>query len=699
MTRQEAEKRIEKLRETIDQYRYEYHVLDRSSLSDSALDSLKHELYKLEQQFPDLITSDSPTQRVGGKPLEKFLKVTHDRPMFSMEDVFTRDEFEDWLERVKKFSKTQSLNHSMTFSLFLMPKLDGLAVSLVYENGQLKSAATRGDGKIGEDVTMNVRTIESVPLKVHSHFSTRGGSAFSGSGVRTDGTKVPGNIEVRGEVYISTDDFRKLNQEQEKRGEEKFANPRNAAAGSVRQLDPKITASRHLSFVAWDLVSDLGQKTQSEEWDLLRQIGFKPSPESIVTSSIDEVELHWKRLQKKRDKIGFWVDGMVVRINDNAIYQELGVVGKTPRGLVAWKFPAEEMTTIVKDIQWFVGRTGALTPVAVFDPTSLGGTTVQHASLHNMDEIERLDVRVGDTVVIYKAGDIIPKVKEVLKGLRVRGSEVMRAPTSCPICGSRVTRQEGEVAIVCTNRKCLAQNQEAILHAARAFGIDGLGPAIVATLMEQNLIQSAPDIFLLTPDDLKHLEGFGDVSANKLVVQIQSQKSLSLAKFILALGIPNVGEETARDLAEHFGSLDKIVRADEIMLTSIENIGTIVAQSIVEFFQDEQNQELVKAYLVNGIQIILPSIRRPSDGLKPYASSPFYTLSFVLTGTLETLSRDEAKEKIRELGGSVSESVSKKTGFVVVGNEPGSKADKARQLGVSVLSEQQFLAMLESKRH
>ncbi len=669
MTRLEAQKRVKILRETIDQYRYEYHVLDRSSLSDSALDSLKHELYKLEQEFPDLITSDSPTQRVGGTPLEKFSKVTHEHLMLSMEDVFTRDEFQDWVQKIKKLLPSDFELRISNF-LFLMPKLDGLAVSLVYENGVLKSAATRGDGKIGEDVTMNVRTIESVPLKLM-------GSLHS--------------IEVRGEIYIATEDFAQLNIDQEKRGEDTFANPRNAAAGSVRQLDSKITASRHLSFVAWDLLTDLGQKNQSEEWELLRQLGFKPSPESIVTSSIDEVERHWKRLQKQRDTIGFWVDGMVVRVNNNQLYQELGVVGKTPRGLVAWKFPAEEVTTIVKDIQWFVGRSGAITPVAVFAPTAVGGTTVQHASLHNMDEIKRLDVRVGDTVVIYKAGDIIPKVKEVVRGLRPEGLRPVGGPTECPICGSRVTRQEGEVAIVCTNRKCSAQNQEAILHAARAFDIDGLGPAIIATLMDEKLIQSAPDIFLLTPDDLKSLEGFGELSANKLVAQIQSKKSITLAKFILALGIRNVGEETARDLADHFGFLDKIADADVTTLTSIENIGEIVAKSIVEFFQDPHHQDTVVSYKQNGIQIVNP------PGLKPKASRPLNTTSFVLTGTLETLSRDEAKERIRELGGSVSDSVSKKTSYVVVGSDAGSKADKAKQLGVPVLSEEQFLAMIAKK--
>ncbi|NBS41108.1 NAD-dependent DNA ligase LigA, partial [bacterium] len=542
MTKADAKKRIETLRESINQYRYEYHVLDRQPISDSALDSLKHELFKLEQEHPDLVTDDSPTQRVGGKALAKFQKVTHTRPMLSMEDVFTPEEFGEWFDRVKKLA-------GESVGLWLMPKIDGLAVSLVYENGLLDSAATRGDGKIGEDVTVNARTIESIPLRIQSHFS----------GVRRDGTNVPGKIEVRGEVYIQTKDFQKLNQEQEINGEPTFANPRNAAAGSVRQLDPAITASRHLSFVAWDLVTDLGQKSHSEEWEILKELGFRATPDSIDAKSFEDVEKHWHAIQKKREKLGFWIDGMVVRVNDNATYDRLGVVGKTPRGLVAWKFPAEEVTTVVKDIQWFVGRTGALTPVAVVEPMFVGGTTVQHASLHNVEEIERLDVRVGDTVILYKAGDIIPKVKEVLTKLRPHGAKAAKAPTECPVCGSAVEKRDGEVAIYCTNKKCSAQNQEAVLHAARAFEIDGIGPSTIVSLMEAGIVQLPPDLFLVTVDDVKGLEGFGDVSANKLVDEIQAKKTIPLSRFLMGLGIRNVGEETARDLAESFGSIDRIM--------------------------------------------------------------------------------------------------------------------------------------------
>ncbi|MEI6511301.1 MAG: NAD-dependent DNA ligase LigA [Candidatus Uhrbacteria bacterium] len=667
MNKEDAKTRIEKLRAAIDEYRYEYHVLDQATISDAALDSLKHELYKLEQGFPDLITSDSPTQRVGGTPLDKFEKVTHEKPMLSMEDVFTLSEFGEWFDRIHK------LSDASTF--FLMPKIDGLAVSIIYVDGLLSSAATRGDGRVGENVTLNVRTIESVPLRLQE-------------AERVEGSKVR-RVEVRGEIYIATKDFKKLNDQQDANGETLFANPRNAAAGSVRQLDPKITASRHLSFVAWDLVTDLGQTTQAEEWEILRKLGFKPTPDSIVVTTVDEIQAHWKSLQKKRDGLGFWVDGMVVRVNDNATFDDLGVIGKTPRGLVAWKFPAEEVTSIVKDIQWFVGRTGAITPVAVLEPTQLGGTTVQHASLHNFDEIERLDVRVGDTVVLYKAGDIIPKVKGVVGGMRVEGSKAAEMPAACPVCGSSVERKEGEVAIVCSNRQCSAQNQEAVLHAARAFAIDGIGPATIATLMDAGIIQLPPDLFRLIPDDFNGLDGFGEVSANKLVDEIRARKEIPLAKFIVALGIRNVGEETARDLAKRFATIDALMASTLGDLTAVPQVGAIVAQSVVDFFAEQHHRDIIAPYVANGIQIVAPAVVDTSK-------LPLAGKSFVLTGGLETMSRDEAKEKIRALGGDLSESVSKKTAYVIVGSDPGSKFQKAQALGIPILSETEFIAMLES---
>jgi len=417
----------------------------------------------------------------------------------------------------------------------------------------------------------------------------------------------------------------------------------------------------------------------------LREMGFKAA-QAKLCRSVEEVEAFWRALQEKRDTMGFWIDGMVARVDDNALYASLGVVGKTPRALVAWKFPAEEATTVVKDIAWYVGRTGALTPVAVVNPTFVAGTTVQHASLHNLDEIERLDVRVGDTVILYKAGDIIPKVKGVLMELRPAGSQATKAPRKCPVCKTDVVRREGEVAIVCPNKRCPAQDRENALHAARAFDIEGLGPQTVSQMLEQGLVKSAADLFALKVDDLLKLEGFADVSSRKLVEAIKAKTRIPLDRFILALGIRNVGEETARDLASHFGSLEALMAASEEALTQVPNIGPVVATSVLEWFADSDNRDLVASYRKNGIVV--------GTGEKRAVSGAFAGRTVVITGTLSTLSRDQAKEAVRAAGGKAGESVSKKTDFVLVGENPGSKADDAKRLGISILSEADFLRML-----
>lgn len=660
MNKSEAKQRIDKLKVVIEEHRYTYHVLDKQTISDAALDSLKHELYTLEQKFPDLITPDSPTQRVGGKPLPKFEKVRHKTKMLSMEDVFTPEEFEAWHERVLKRAE-RSLEY------FCMPKLDGLAVSIVYKNGIFATAATRGDGEIGEDVTQNVKTIESIPLSLN-------------------GKKIPTRVEVRGEIYFPLKAFERLNKKLAQEGESVLANPRNAAAGSIRQLDPAITAKRPLAFVAWDLFGDFGQKTMEEEWKLMRNLGFRSIPESVVCHSLKEVKAHWDALQKKREKLDYWIDGMVVRVNNNAMYERLGAVGKTPRGLVAWKFPAEESTTIVKRIEWFVGRTGTLTPVAVVEPTWIGGTTVQHASLHNMDEIGRLDVREGDTVILYKAGDIIPKIKQILKDLRPQNAKSVRPPTTCPVCGSSVQRRAGEVAIYCTNKKCFSQDREQVLHAVRAFGIEGVGPQTIAALLENKIIQRPPDLFELTPSDFLNLEGFADLSSKKVVDEIHAHKIITLANFLVALGIRNVGEQTAIDLANHFGTLERIVAATLTELQEVEGIGDVVAQSVKEFFEEEHNKTLVEAYRRAGINIESQKLTRKTGVLAGK--------TIVITGTLETLSREEVKDRIRAAGGKSSGSVSAKTDYVLVGENSGSKYDDAKRLGVKILSEKEFLDML-----
>ncbi|HBK34763.1 MAG: ligase protein [Candidatus Uhrbacteria bacterium GW2011_GWE2_40_58] len=666
MNKTHTEQRIQKLRKLINEHRYAYHVLDQQTLSDAALDSLKHELYMLEQQHPELITPDSPTQRIGGEPLKQFEKVTHRKHMLSMEDVFTYEEFSVWFERVQKLSKTH-------FSLFCMPKLDGLAITLQYQNGLFSVAATRGNGQIGENVTQNIKTIESIPLQLRP----------------VKEVDLSGMIEIRGEVYFPLKAFSTFNKAQEKKGEKIFVNPRNAAAGSIRQLDSHMTAGRGLAFVAWDLVTDLGQKDMSQKWKLLEEFGFKPAPGAKLCHSLQAVQDHWKDLQEKRNSLDYWIDGMVARVSETEVFDRLGVVGKTPRGLIAWKFPAEEATTVVKQIDWQVGRTGALTPVATFEPTWVGGTTVQHASLHNYDEIQRLDVREGDTVILYKAGDIIPKVKEVLFTLRSKKSLPVVLPKNCPVCGSLIKKQEREVALYCTNTRCFAQDKEAILHAARAFEIDGLGPQIISTLLEAHLISRPSDLFLLRPEELLELEGFADRSAHKLVGEIQSKKQISLAKFIVSLGIRNVGEQTAVDLANHFGDLSALRKTGMEELIKIEQVGEVVAESICQYFEAEHHQHLIDSYLEHGVVV---------QTQKKSEEKTFFTgKTIVLTGTLEQFSREEAKALIRSKGGHPASSVSAKTDFVLAGSDPGSKYEEARKLGVKILSEAEFSAMLSKK--
>jgi DNA ligase (NAD+) len=665
MNKPETKQRIEKLKAVIEKYRFAYHVLDKQTLSDAALDSLKHELYTLEQQYPELITPDSPTQRVGGKPLPKFKKVRHRARMLSMEDVFTQQEFAAWHDRVLKRAEQTKMAY------FCMPKLDGLAVSLVYENGLLVQAATRGDGEIGEDVTQNVKTIESIPLQLQ----------------KPNRHRLPSRVEVRGEIYFPLKAFERLNKKFVQDGQLALANPRNAAAGSIRQLDPSITASRPLAFVAWDLFGDFGQSTMREEWELIGELGFRGTPESVRCESLDQIQTHWSDLQTRRKKLDYWIDGMVVRVNDINLYEWLGVVGKTPRGLVAWKFPAEEATTVVKRIEWFVGRTGALTPVAVVEPTWVGGTTVQHASLHNLDEITRLDVREGDTVILYKAGDIIPKIKHVLKALRSKNSQTVKPPIFCPVCGSVLERREGEVAIYCANRRCFSQDREQILYAARAFGIDGIGPKTISSLLENKLIQRPPDLFELTPAGLLALEGFAELSSQKVVDEIQSHKEITLSDFLVALGIRNVGEQTAIDLAKYFGTLKRVEQATFDDLQAVEGIGEVVAQSVKEFFEKEHNRKLLEAYRRVGVVV---KSQKNIQGTKKLTGK-----TVVVTGTLSTLSREEAKDRIRAAGGKLSSSVSAMTDFVLAGENPGLKFDTAKRLDVKLLSEKEFLDMLK----
>jgi DNA ligase (NAD+) len=684
MTKAEAAKRVEKLREEIDRYRYQYHVLNNLEISEGALDALKHELFKLEQAYPNLITPDSPTQRVAGEAVKGFKKIQHAARMLSLEDVFSREEADEWLTRIQK------LRPQAKIDFYAEVKMDGLAISIVYEDGVLSYGATRGDGRIGEDVTHNVRTIEAVPVKLRvpsaeerERFLKKHRGHVDEAKVKRILTTHTGRIEVRGEVYMMRKQLEALNKKLAARGEPLLANPRNASAGAIRQLDPKMAAERGLSFLGWQLLGDLGTTTHEQAHDLLTLLGIPTNELNRRCANVDEIQAFVDEVGKKRDRLPYQIDGIVVNVNDDALFDSLGVVGKTPRGAVAWKYAAEQGTTIVREIQVSVGRTGALTPVAVMDPVVLAGTTVTHASLHNEDEIRRLGLKIGDTVIVEKAGDIIPKIIEVLPRFRTGKEKVFHMPKTCPMCGSPVARRDGEVATVCTNPRCFAQELAKLQHfvGRMTFDIRGIGEKIAEQLLQQGLVHDPADLFSLTAGDLLGLEGFAEVSANKLVAEIQAHRHIVLDRFINALGIRHVGEETARDLAAAFGSIDAFRDATKEELMSVEGIGEVVADSIVAFFHDAHEAARVHALLK---VVDVEKAQRASKG-------PLHGTSWVLTGALESLSREEAKEMIRKKGGDVSESVSKKTTYVVVGTDPGSKAEKAKKLGVEILDEASFL--------
>lgn len=667
MTKQEAKKRIEKLRKVIDHHRYLYHVLDRQEISDAALDSLKKELFDLEARYPELVTPDSPTQRVGGKPLDAFEKVRHRVPMLSLNDAFSLEDMRAWETRIKKlFSSGEK------FDYFVELKMDGLAVSLVYKDGSLVQGATRGDGRIGEDVTANVKTIESIPLSLRDFFLKK---------------QFPSEVIVRGEVYMRKDVFDKLNSQQRKKGLLPFANPRNAAAGSIRQLDPMLAAQRQLSFMAYDIATDIGQRSHAETHRFLQKLGFPAGDFTVLCKTLDEVMAVYERMKQRRERLPYWIDGVVVTVNQTLLYRNLGVVGKAPRGALALKFPAEQVTTTVEDIAVQVGRVGTLTPVALLAPVRVGGTTVSRATLHNIDEIKRLDLKIGDTVIIQKAGDIIPNVVKVLHALRTGKEKTFRMPATCPRCGAPVVRPTGEVNFYCSNKDCFAIQKEKIYHfvSKPAFHIDGLGPKIIDQLLEKGLIRDAVDLFDLKQGDLEPLEGFAPKSAAKLVAAIGAAKKVTLPRFIYALGIRHVGEQTAFLLARSFRSLDRIMSAGAEELLQVSDIGGVVARSIYDYFHDRANRAFIKKLLARGVTI--EGERTAGPGRK------WEGKTFVLTGTLQHLTRDEAKKLIRDRGGRVSSSVSTATDYVVAGKDPGSKYAKAEKVGVKVVGEREFLEM------
>lgn len=721
MNKTEAKNRIEKLKKSIEHYRYEYHVHDRSPISDAALDSLKKELFDLEMQFPDLITPDSPTQRVGGEPLKEFNKVKHPTPMVSFNDAFSEEDMRDWLERLENYlghpvikrddtafpkpsqpnehgvpqsgtseartsergaGRAKRVEESSSASVFYCElKIDGLAIELRYENGVFVQGATRGDGLTGEDVTQNLKTVEAIPLQIKSS-----DSKYS----------LPKNLIVRGEVFLTKKEFDRINRQQEKIGGKPYANPRNVAAGSIRQLDPKVTAGRKLDSFQYDIVSDLGQKMHEDEHVILKSFGFKTNPNNKHTDSLEEVFEFHRYWAKHRERLPYEIDGIVVIVNDNRNYEDGGIIGKAPRAAIAYKFAAREATTIIEDIQIQVGRTGALTPVAVLKAVQVGGVTITHATLHNADEIKRLDARIGDTVIVSRAGDVIPKITKVLVDLRPRGSREFSMPKKCPVDESPVVRDG--VAYKCSNKNCGARHREGLYHfvSRPAFNLDGMGPKIIDRLLDEGLISDAADIFTLQKGDIEVLERFGEKSAENIINEINQKKVISLSRFIYSLGILHVGEETARLLAGKLKSENGKWSIKEISnhlrvlslekLQEISDIGPIVAKSIHDWFKDSRHVRLMEKFDKVGVEI-----EDQSGNLKPQTLSG---LSFVLTGSLETIARDAAKEKIRQLGGEVNESVSKNTSYVVVGSEPGSKFEKAKKLGVRILNEKEFLSLL-----
>ncbi len=667
MLKEDAQKRIKKLRDEIARLRYEYHVVDAPSVTDDIYDSLNRELKSILKEFPEFIDPNAPENRVGGKPLDKFTKVNHRVRMLSLNDVFSFDELYDWEKRITKLLPAKT-----KINYFCEVKFDGLAVSLIYKKGEFVQGATRGDGQVGEDITLNLKTVKTIPLFVPN---------------------APEYLEVRGEAVMSKKTLLELNKVNSKVGETLFANTRNAAAGSLRQLDPALAARRKIDFFAYD-VAEVSQDApamdlHSKEHKLLRDLGFEMDKNEATCENLEEVIAFIKKFEKVRPNFPYGTDGVVISVDSLELQDVLGIVGKAPRYMAAFKYPAERATTIVKDILVNVGRTGVLTPLAVFEPTLVAGSTVSKATLHNLDQIERLGLRIGDTVVIEKAGDVIPKVVEVLERLRTGKEKKFKMPESCPACGGKVEKKvlvgQSSVAHYCVNTKCVAKNERYLEHFVSVFEIYELGPKILSRFKDEGLITDAADIFTLTKGDIALLERFGEKSAENIIKEINNKKKIPLSRFIWALGILHVGEETARDLAENFGTLEKLVDSSEEEINSIENIGPAVSASVFRFFNDRNNLAFINKLIKNGV-VVEKSVKKKGG--------KFQGMIFVLTGTLGKMSREIAKEKILSHGGKTASSVSKHTTFVVAGEDPGSKLTTAQKLGVTVIDEESFLKML-----
>src|ERR1022692_2101035 len=663
-------KKIEALREKIRHHEYRYYVLDAPVISDTDFDVLMNELKRLEAEHPSLVTPESPTQRVGGKPREGFVKAKHSSPMLSLDNAYSEEELRDWERRVHELSGRTDIEYMCEL------KLDGMSLALVYGDGILQRGITRGDGSIGEDVTLNVRTVRSVPLSVAKDKLKKAG--------------IPADFEVRGEMLMPIAAFRKLNEEREKQGLAVFANPRNFTAGTVRQLEPSITAQRRMDYFAYMLLKDgrIYFDRQSKAMDALELAGFKVNPNRKLAKNLNDVWKFIRSWEEKRESLPYEIDGIVVKVDRTALQDELGFTGKAPRWAIAYKYAARGGVTLIEDIVPQVGRTGKLTPVAWLKPIPIGGTTVSRATLHNMDEIERLGVKIGDWVEVERGGDVIPKVVKVVSDKEhPRGHKKFEMPEHCPVCGGNVVRTPGEADHRCVNANCPAKLQGTILHFAsrHVMDIDGLGEALVNQLTERGLVKNVSDLYKLTKDNLLQLERMGEKSAENVLAEIAASKQLPLERVIYGLGIRFVGERTAQFLAEHFGSLDAIMKASAEELEEVNEVGPRIAESIVEFFADEHNRKLVSD---------LSKAELTFTGQKKEKGTKLAGKTFVLTGTLERHARDEAKKMIEDAGGRVSGSVSKKTDYVVAGSDAGSKLDKARELGVSVIGEEELEGMV-----
>jgi len=666
----DLEKKIEALREKIRHHEYLYYVIDNPEISDLEFDKLMRRLKDLEAEHPELIAADSPTQRVGGKPREGFVKVPHSSPMLSLDNTYNEEELRDWERRVHELSGRSEVDYVCEL------KLDGMSLALIYEDGKLVRGITRGDGSVGEDVTLNVRTVRSIPLSIPKEKLKKAG--------------IPSDFEVRGELLMPTASFKKINEERERDGLPTFANPRNFTAGTVRQLDSNITAERRLDYFPYILLQN-GRTyfdRHSKTLAALEGAGFKVNPNHKLVRSMDEAWAFIQRWEEKRDSLPYEIDGIVIKVDRTSLQDELGFTGKAPRWAIAYKYAARAGITKLESVRWQVGRTGKLTPVAELVPVAIGGTTVRNATLHNMDEIERLGIKIGDWVQVERGGDVIPKVAKVIDDKdHPRGKKDIEVPEKCPVCGTKVVRSEGEVDYRCVNANCAAKLVGTILHFASrgVMNIDGMGDALVGQLTERGLVKNVADIYKLTKDDLLGLERMGDKSAQNVLDEIEASKKLPLERVIYGLGIRMVGERTAQFLAEHFGSMEALESAGVEELQDVNEVGPRIAESIVEFFSIAANRKLIGRLREAGLTL---------TGRKKQRGTKLAGKTFVLTGTLAHFTRDEAKKMIEDAGGKVTGSVSKKTDYVVAGADAGSKLDKARELGVAVVDEREMESLV-----